>query len=364
VASFTDDGTTLNWVTPLTSPNGLRDEVHGLALDPTGTTLYAVGSFGTSSTVGTDGFVEQLDAATGAEGSVYSFADGTLNGVAVDATGNVFVAGWGTPTSGTATQGTLVAKFDATLDHPPVYSTLFTFGAGGSVNSAAKSIAVDPAGHAYVGGTYQVTATDTNGAYLRVNMDGSSLDWSFHIGNVTPGPNGSVNGVAYSGGFLYLTGTYHNDGTRGPRALSTDLLIAKADAATGSTADPGWIFRYAGVPGPETDSDWGAFAIQVNSAGNAYVAGHYFDQTGISPGGTDARAWKFAANGGSIVADIILAGSENDDAYAIALGTAPDDVFFAGITASDDFPTTDGVYQETYGGGVSNAFIARLSLAP
>jgi hypothetical protein len=53
-------------------------------------------------------------------------------------------------------------------------------------------------------------------------------------------------------------------------------------------------------------------------------------------------------------------GSQPDAALSITV--APDGtVIVVGTTASRDFPTTLGVYQSTYGGGLSDAFVAKFT---
>jgi hypothetical protein len=66
-----------------------------------------------------------------------------------------------------------------------------------------------------------------------------------------------------------------------------------------------------------------------------------------------------------ILQSTYLGGSEDDRAFALAIGPAPNyDVYVAGLTLSTNFPNTAGGAQESKGSGSSSdAFVARLNAA-
>ena len=78
---------------------------------------------------------------------------------------------------------------------------------------------------------------------------------------------------------------------------------------------------------------------------------------------TDAFAAKFdpnAVTGSQLLYSTYLGGTANDVGYGIA--TDGSNAYVAGSTDSSDFPVTGtGVYQSTYGGGPSDAFLAKLA---
>jgi hypothetical protein len=64
-------------------------------------------------------------------------------------------------------------------------------------------------------------------------------------------------------------------------------------------------------------------------------------------------------NNTSLIQSTYLSG---DGGYAMALAVTASDVYMAGYTESTDFPGTTGGAQESYGGGITDAFVARIGL--
>jgi uncharacterized protein (TIGR03437 family) len=102
-----------------------------------------------------------------------------------------------------------------------------------------------------------------------------------------------------------------------------------------------------------------ANAVQVDTAGNIYVAGGL---VGNSPSDfSHAFVGKFSPDGSQIIWWTVLAGSKNDNALALALG-ADNSVYVTGTTFSSDFPATIGSMQSTT--SVSGqAFAAKINQA-
>jgi hypothetical protein len=61
-----------------------------------------------------------------------------------------------------------------------------------------------------------------------------------------------------------------------------------------------------------------------------------------------------------ILQSTYLGGSNDNEAYALAIHPTTGEVYVAGLTESIDFPNTSGGAQEVYGGGGWDAFVARL----
>ena len=220
--------------------------------------------------------------------------------VALDSAGNIYLTG----SVSTASRGidAFVTKFTAT--GAPVYSTTI----GGSANDAGLAIAVDAQGDAYIAG------------------DTESSDFP-----VTPGA-----AQTKFGGLVSAFGV----GSFG------DAFVAKLDP-TGST----FLFAtYWGGSAPDV-----AYAIAVDSAGNAYVAGGTSsadfpitagafqttyagpppDPDAPDPAG-DAFVSKFSPLG-AVIWSTYVGGSLSDGAFAIALDGGGN-VYIAGVTESSDFP--------------------------
>jgi uncharacterized protein (TIGR03437 family) len=271
------------------------DNVAAAALDSSGN-LAIAGSTGSASA---GGFVAKLDPA--GKTLFFNTLANAAAALALDASGNIYLTG---ATASTPSRGTdaFVAMFSSagTL----VYSTTI----GGSANDAGRAIAVDAQGDAYIAG------------------DTESADFP-----VTPGA-----AQTKFGGLVSVFGI----GSFG------DAFVAKLNPSGASV-----IFAtYWGGAAPDI-----AYAITVDSAGNAYVAGATSSsdfpvtvgafQTAYSgpaanpadpdPDG-DAFVAKFSPLGAAVWSTL-WGGSQADVAYAIALDAAGS-VYIAGTTESPGFP--------------------------
>jgi hypothetical protein len=120
-------------------------------------------------------------------------------------------------------------------------------------------------------------------------------------------------------------------------------------------------------------------AIRVDAAGDIYVTGsttstNFPTQNPIQGYGggtcgfppvpcTDAFVTKIDPSqpaGQQLVYSTYLGGNGDDEGNGIAVDGGGN-AFVAGATGSANFPTTPGAFQRTYGGGESNAFVAKLS---
>jgi uncharacterized protein (TIGR03437 family) len=85
-------------------------------------------------------------------------------------------------------------------------------------------------------------------------------------------------------------------------------------------------------------------AVQVDTAGNIYVAGEFSPNLPNRP--SHAFVGKLSPDGLQIIWWTVLAGSQDEVASAIALGS-DNSVYVTGNTSSTDFPTTNGSMQPT-----------------
>jgi hypothetical protein len=275
----------------------------------------------------TSGFAVKINPV--GSGTVYStYLGGTCsavrgNSIAVDSSGNAYLAGYANPagvyegggygngyfpTTAGAFQTTpagdacstaqlvpcedaFVTKLDPT-GSTLLYSTLL----GGAGNESVNGIAIDTSGNAYVTGftsstnfptanAIQASLKGTDNAFVsKLNAEGSALVYSTYLGG-----NGLDDGLGIALGSLdnaYITGY----------TTSSNFPIASTQG-------------YLAAPGATN-----VFASKLNGAGNALIASGY------------------------------LGGSISDYGRAIALD-ASGSAYLTGYTNSIDFPVTKGAFQ-------------------
>jgi hypothetical protein len=417
VAKFRPDGT-LAWASFL---GGSGDERgHGIALDAAGNVYVTgrtdsadfpttAGSFDTTFNGEVDAFVTKL---TTHGALVYStFLGGTgfeidqgfdifsrrVGAVAVDAAGNAYVTGSTTsadfPTTAgafqTANRGffnAYVTKLNA-AGSALVYSTYL----GGSGGERGTGIAVDAAGNAYVGGEAHSMDFPTTAGAFRTTLPGGGSD--LFVTKL----NAAGSGLVYS---TYLGGS----GSEDPGRLALDA--AGNAHVTGSTAS----FDFPVTPGafqPEKAQNWDAFVTKLNAAGSAlvysthlggdfgndhghgiavdaggraYVSGRTFSATfpvadAFQPtrrGVSDAFVTSLNPSGTALVYSSYLGGGNGgslsrEDGYGVAVDARGTAHVVGQTPAAGDsagrppFPTTPDAFQPVYGGGATDAFVARVT---
>jgi hypothetical protein len=114
-----------------------------------------------------------------------------------------------------------------------------------------------------------------------------------------------------------------------------------------------------------SDVDFGA-GIAVDSSGSAYVVGttrspNFPTVNPLQPIGSflDAFVSKVSADGASLVYSTYLGGTREDKGLGIAVDSSGN-AYVTGTTDSFDFPLVNPV-QPVYGGGISDAFVSKVS---
>src|SRR5438093_173035 len=187
---------------------------------------------------------------------------------------------------------------DLTID-PLLYSTFL----GGSTDARGLALAVDASGDAYVTGyTLSADFPTTPGAY-RTSIGGAGT-WDAFVVKLNPSGTAPV----YS---TFLGGSNNDRG----------------------------------------------FAIAVDGAGDAYVAGYTNSsdfpttpgalRTSFASGGMEGFVTKLNPAGNALLYSTFLGGTADDRIYAIALD-ANGDAFVTGRTKSPDFPVTAGAFDPTF----------------
>ncbi len=138
--------------------------------------------------------------------------------------------------------------------------------------------------------------------------------------------------------------------------------LAKYDASRPLYIDPLVYSTYLGG----SSNDYGS-GIAVDSAGNAYVTGQTNSTNfPVTPGALqttgdayDAFVAKINPEGSALVYSTYLGGSDASWGAGIAVDNSGD-AYIIGSTNSTDFPTMNAL-QPTFGGGPSDAFVAKIN---
>jgi hypothetical protein len=303
----------------------------------------------------------------------FSATLGTSTGpatVALDPAGNLYVINGSTPL---APLGTIsVTKLDPTLS-TILYSTHFgPADTGSGVANSATGIAVDSSGDAYVTGyTSSPSFPTTPGAYQTTLGDSAQSN----VFLMKLGPTG---GIGYS---TYLGGNAEDQGNCVAVDAAGSAYVAGSTQSTNFPTTPGAYQQ------PEAGS-FAAFvtkfkpdgsgllystivrtgvlgttisAIALDSNGNAYLGGVGTASVSILTNPPDdGLVAKLNPTGTNLLYSKFIGGTGNDFINGIAVDSLGN-AYVAGTTASNDFPTTPGALQTNYGGGLSDAFAAKLS---
>jgi hypothetical protein len=244
-----------------------------------------------------------------------------------------------------------------------VYSTYL----GGNSDDEARSVAIDASGNAYVAGkTLSTNFTTTPGAFSTNSALGGfvtkfgpagAVVYSTYFG-VDSGAT-EIRGIAVdSSGNAYVTGSTPSSAT-----TATDVFVAKLSAAGSATTYAQYI------RGSKDDS---GLAIAVDAAGNAYVTGqtasiNFMTTTGVVQrtfGG--GPAFRSSDAGGSWTAS--NAGMTRTSLYALASAATTPPTTYAGADdelAGDLLKSTDGGVNWTSAiAGLSDARIHAFAVNP
>jgi hypothetical protein len=309
-------------------------------------------------------------------------SDAGGEGVAVDSSGSVYVAGnigsaqFPSPGPKQATRAALPNAFVAKLNPAGTRFEYITY-VGGDAYDLVSGIAVDARGSAYVTGVTDSTDFPTrnavqgklNGAtdafVFKLAPAGNALAYSTYLGGRGTEQGGAI--AVDPAGNTYVTGlTRSTDFPVTPGVVQTHSGGGAADAFVAKIDPVGNRLVYSTYLGGRGDDEGGGIA--ADAAGNAYVTGvtdspdfpvHSALQAD-KHGGTSAFVTKLNPSGTALAYSTYLGGSGSDSGSAIAIdqqGAA----YVAVNTTSPDLPTHQA-FQSRLGGG-TDAFVARLNPA-
>jgi hypothetical protein len=280
---------------------------------------------------GGDGFVSKLNPSGTA--LVYStFLGGSdqdaASGLALDAAGNAFVAGFTHSSNFPSTPGALQTRSGGVVDafvsklNPSGSALVYSTFLGGSDVDQGTSIAVDAAGSAFVTGYTASTNFPTlAGGFQRAFHGG----FDAFVSKLNP----SGSGMVYS---TYLGGS--------SRDFANAIAVDRAGNAyvTGRTASA----NFPTTPGalqPDKHGDEAAFVSKLNAAGAGLAYSTY-----LAGSGPDSF-------GNAIALDIVA------NSYVTG-GTS----LLSVNGGSPPFPITPGAWQPTFGGGENDGFVTKFAL--
>ncbi len=338
-------------------------------------------------------------------------------GIALDASGNIYITGLTTSTDYPVTAGAFQTKnvgtnfpvracFISKLNNAGTALLYSTYLGGAANDSLCTGIGVDSAGSAYVTGTtispdfptanaiqptFRSTGMMPLDAFVtKLSADGSKLTYSTFLNGT--GASGGTALAVDAAGNAYITGaTTSRDFPVTTGALQTTYaggggqrisLLTSGDAFV-TKLDPTGKLAYSTFLGGAQD-DIG-IGIAIDGQGNAYVVGSTmsanfptkspYQATYKGAGGDinytsgDGFVAKINPQGTALLFSSYLGGSKDDRASAIGLD-ATGNIFVAGNTFSTDFPITAGAQQSTFQGEhasdtfrTGDAFVVQISPA-
>jgi len=300
------------------------------------------------------------------------------NGIAVDSAGDATVTGYTASTNfpvdlaietaskvSSGNTSVFVSRLNSS-GSLLLYST-FLAGAG---SDAGNAIALDAQGNAYVAGTasgsfplqnpFQTTVTP--GFVAKFDGSGRPLYSSYLGGGPT---TESVAAIAVDGnGAAYVTG--YDFSTSFPLV---NPLYTTGRAFLSKVAPNGSALTYSTRLGALTAIGYG---VAVDPTGNAYVTGivSSTDLPLVDPlqitlhGSSDVFLMKFNPAGSALLYSTYFGGSGVDQASAIAVDAQGTSYIAGYMSQGASYPLTAGAAQTSYGGGASDAFIAKITSAP
>jgi hypothetical protein len=301
------------------------------------------------------------------------------NGIAVDATGAVYVSGNTASTDfptmnaaqPTPSEGGFDDIFVAKLS-PDGTALVYATYLGGSDHDVVADIAIDSTGAAYVSAltrssdfpmvqAFQPAKKGGSDAVIaKLSADGSQLIYSTYLG----GRNDEINAdVAVDlAGAAYIAGTTESPDFPEVNALQSrpggdvqNVFVAKL-----SPDGTALVYStYLGGTGVDSAAD-----IAVDSLGAAYVVGNTTspDFPSVNPlpvtgGGFDAFVAKLAPDGTRLIYSTHLGGSGGEEAFGMAIdgsGAA----YVTGNTSSGDFPTMNALQPQLVD---RDAFVVKIA---
>jgi hypothetical protein len=267
------------------------------------------------------------------------------------------------------------------IDPTLVYSTYL----GGSNSDAAVGIAADAAGNSYISGNSASVdfpllnplpgISDAGSAFItKMNAAGTALLYSTRLGGMSSGETTAYSIALDSGGNAYVTGETQAvdfptvnaiQPAYSPAPSGGDSFLSKLNASGSALV----YSTYLGGSG--TNAGCNAYAVAVDTSGNAYVAGATYSagfqtvnplQGNFAGAGNipSGFAMKINVAGSAILWSTFLGGSGGANALGIAADSSGN-AYVTGWAGSEDFPTSNPLQQCLSCPGANSAFISKIN---
>jgi hypothetical protein len=257
-----------------------------------------------------------------------------------------------------------------------IYSTYV----GGSKADSGNAIAVDSSGDAFVaGGTGSSNFPGTSGFYqptlkgslnafvFELNPAGTGLTYSTYLGG---DDEDYASGIALYNGNAYVVGSTESSDFPTKNPIQSSIAGASNGFVTELNSSGSALVYSTYLGGGSGDF---AAAVAVDSSGNAYVTGgtenpgfpvtsNAFQKTCGSDGNCngglyDAFVTVYNTTGSAYVYSTFLGGEGTDEGLGIAVD-ASGDAYVTGLTQSADFPSKVPLQSKL--GGTQDAFVTEL----
>jgi hypothetical protein len=272
-------------------------------------------------------------------------------------------------------------SFESSFAGVLAYSTYL----GGGSGDWGLGITIDSSGNVYItGGTSSTDFPTTTGAFdtsfngsvvytdvfvTKVDSTGTALVYSTYLGG---GSADGSNGIAIdSSGNVYITGlTNSTNFPITPGAFDTSFNGGSGDVFVSKLNASGTALLYSTYLGGVGID--GGQSIAIDGSGNAYITGYTWSSnfpttlgaldTSFNGGSRDVFVTKLNTSGTALVYSTYLGGSGTDFGDGIAVDGS-ENAYITGSTPSTNFPTTPGVFDTLYNGGVSygDIFVTKLN---
>ncbi len=392
VAKLNPAGTQITYLTILggqqtDTPGGIAVDASGNAY-VTGFTLSTdfpttTGAYQTSFRGSESAFVAKLNSSGALVYSTYLGGSGRdfATAIGIDGSGNAYVTGYTSSTNFPIVSGAFQTSYGGGFNdafvtklNPTGAALVYSTFLGGISDDTASSIAVDPAGNAYICGetnspnfpvssAFQAANAGGQDAFVtKLNATASGLTFSTYLGGSF---DDLANSIAIdSSGNVYVAGVTSSFDFPVSSTAFQSSISGAFNAFVAKLTSTGAALAFSTFLGGSGSDQ--ASTLAVDSAGNVWLAGSTSSTNfplvnafqALLAGGKDVFVATLNATGDHLLYASYLGGASDDSGLAIGIDNKGSEVV-GGITQSSNFPSTLGVIQPLFGGDY-DGFVFKL----